>query len=505
VHVDMLDFASSGVYVSATGVSAANATLAANVRVRNDQAAAAAVSVDTVVVRADGSVAARLSTSGNAGAGATVPLSATAAFPNPHLWNGIADPYVYTVYAEVRVGGAVTDVVSVPFGFRFYSVDAAQGFSLNGQYLDLHGVNRHQDRLNMGWAITDAQHDEDMALIRELGATFVRLSHYEHAEHFHDLADRAGVVLWAEIPLVNENANTTAFINNAVQQMTELIRQNFNHPSVLFWGIGNEQRSDDTVTNNLLTALNTLVHQEDPGRLSTYAQCCTSDTGGLPAHSDVVGYNTYYGWYDAFGNADQFGAWADKLHAAKPTWKIGISEYGAGAGITQHADNPTAPDPYGTPHPEEWQNLVHESHWKQMKTRRYLWAKTIWNMFDFAVDSRNEGDTPGRNDKGLVTYDRKTRKDAFYWYKANWTTTPFVYVTSRRFTTRTTPTVTVKVYSNMDSVRLQVNGTTIGTATSTDRIFQWTNVALTTGANTVVATGTSGATTATDTVTWTRN
>ena len=505
VHVDALDFASPGVYISATNVSAANAMLASNARVRNDQTATAAVSVDTVVVRADGTVAARLSAGGNLSAGASALLSANAAFPNPHLWNGIADPYVYTVYAEVRVGGVVTDVVSVPFGFRFYSVDAAQGFSLNGQYLDLHGVNRHQDRLNMGWAITDAQHDEDMALIRELGATFVRLSHYEHAQHFHDLADRAGIVLWAEIPLVNENANTTAFINNAVQQMTELIRQNFNHPSVLFWGIGNEQRSDDTVTNNLLTALNTLVHQEDPGRLSTYAQCCTSDTGGLPAHTDVVGYNEYFGWYDAFGSADQFGAWADKLHAAKPTWKIGISEYGAGAGITQHADNPTAPDPYGTPHPEEWQNLVHESHWKQMKTRRYLWAKTIWNMFDFAVDSRNEGDTPGRNDKGLVTYDRRTRKDAFYWYKANWTTTPFVYVTSRRFTPRTTATVTVKVYSNMDSVRLQVNGTTIGTATSTDHIFQWTNVALATGANTVVATGTSGATTATDSITWMRN
>jgi beta-galactosidase len=505
VHVDAMDFASPGVYVSATGVSAASATLTTVARVRNDQTAAATATVDAVVVRADGTIAARLSASGSVGAGTTLPLSATAAFPNPHLWNGAADPYVYTVYAEVRVAGVVTDVVSVPFGFRFFSVDAAQGFSLNGQYLDLHGVNRHQDRLNMGWAITNTQHDEDMALIRELGATFVRLSHYEHAEHFHDLADHAGIVLWAEIPLVNENANTTAFINNAVQQMTELIRQNFNHPSVLFWGIGNEQRSDDTVTNNLLTALNTLVHQEDPGRLSTYAQCCTSDTGGLPAHSDVVGYNTYYGWYDAFGTADQFGAWADKVHAAKPTWKIGISEYGAGAGITQHADNPPAPDPYGSPHPEEWQNLVHESHWKQMKTRRYLWAKTIWNMFDFAVDSRNEGDTPGRNDKGLVTYDRKTRKDAFFWYKANWTTAPFVYVTSRRFNPRTTPTVTVKVYSNMDSVRLQVNGTTIGTSAGADHIFQWTGVALTTGANTVVATGTSGTTTATDTVTWTRN
>ena len=505
VHVDALDFASSGVYVSPTNVSATNATLGTGVRVRNDQTTAQAVTVDTVVVRADGTIATRLSASSSVPANASLLLSASTAFPNPHLWNGVADPYLYTVYAEVRVGGAVTDLVSVPLGFRFFSVDAAQGFSLNGQYLDLHGVNRHQDRLNMGWAITNAQHDEDMALIREMGATFVRLSHYEHADYFHDLADRAGIVLWAEIPLVNDITDSATFTANARQQLTELIRQNYNHPSVLMWGIGNEQRADNTPTNTLLTALNTLAHQEDPGRLTTYAQCCTSDTGGLPAHTDIVGYNTYYGWYDAFGTADQFGAWADNLHATRPTWKIGISEYGAGAGITQHAANPTAPDPYGTPHPEEWQNLVHESHWKQMKTRRYLWAKTVWNMFDFAVDSRNEGDTPGRNDKGLVTYDRKTRKDAFFWYKANWSTTPFVYITSRRFNPRTTATTTVKVYSNMTSVSLQVNGTAIGTSAGADRIFQWTNVALNTGTNTIVATGTTGTMTATDTVTWTRN
>ena len=505
VHVDALDFAAPGVYVRASSVSATNATLVTDVRVRNDMSAMQTVAVDIVVVRADGTIAARMLATGAVAAGASTLLSNTASFPAPHLWNGVADPYLYTVYAEISVGGTVTDVVSVPFGFRFYSVDAAQGFSLNGQYLDLHGVNRHQDRLNMGWAIGDAQHDEDMALIREMGANVVRLSHYEQAEHFHDLADRAGVVLWAEIPLVNSITDNAAFTNNARQQLTELIRQNYNHPSILFWGIGNEQRADNTATNNLLTALNTLVHQEDPSRLSTYAACCTSDTGGLPAHTDVVGYNTYYGWYDAFGTSEQFGAWADNLHAAKPTWKIGVSEYGAGAGITQHTASPTRPDPYGSPHPEEWQNLVHESHWKQMKTRRYLWSKLIWNMFDFAVDSRNEGDTPGRNDKGLVTYDRKTRKDAFFWYKANWTTAPFVYITSRRFTPRTGATATVKIYSNMESVRLTVNGTSTAASTGADRIFEWTNVALATGANTITATGTSGTMTATDTVTWMRN
>ena len=357
----------------------------------------------------------------------------------------------------------------------------------------------------MGWAVTNREHDEDMTLIRELGANVVRLSHYEHAQYFHELADRAGIALWAEIPLVNSITDSAAFRSNATQQMTELIRQNYNHPAVLFWGIGNEQRTDNTPTNDLLASLATLVETEDPTRLSTYAQCCTSDTGGLPAHSDVVGYNTYYGWYDAFGTSAEFGAWADNLHAQRPTWRIGISEYGAGAAVTQHAETPPQPDPYGTPHPEEWQNLVHESHWKQMKTRPYLWSKIIWNMFDFAVDSRDEGDTPGRNDKGLVTYDRRTRKDAFFWYKANWSSAPVVYISSRRFTPRTSATTTVKVYSNLDSVTLTVNGASRGAATGADRIFQWTNVPLTAGQNIVQAAGTSGATTAMDSVTWTRN
>jgi beta-galactosidase len=219
----------------------------------------------------------------------------------------------------------------------------------------------------------------------------------------------------------------------------------------------------------------------------------------------VVGYNTYYGWYDAFGTADQFGDWADKLHAAKPMWKLGISEYGAGAALTQHQDPPTAPDPYGAFHPEEWQNEVHEKHWKQMKTRPYLWSKIIWNMFDFAVDGRNEGDTKGRNDKGLVSYDRKTRKDAFFWYKANWTTTPVLYITSRRFTARSTATVNVKIYSNADSVALSVNGTSQGSKTSTDHIFLWTGVALASGQNAIQASATVGGSALTDSVTWTRN
>jgi len=245
----------------------------------------------------------------------------------------------------------------------------------------------------MGWAITDAEREEDMALIEELGATIIRLAHYQHSDHFHSLADRAGMVLWSEIPLVNEMTDSTAFRANARQQMTELIRQNYNHPSILFWGIGNEQRNNNAPTNNLLDELAALTHGEDPGRLVTYAHCCSSDSSGLPAHSDVVGYNTYYGWYDNFGAMEDFGAWADGLHATRPDWNIGVSEYGAGASVVQHQDPPSQPDPYGSPHPEEWQNLVHEVHWQQMSTRPYLWSKIVWTMFDFASDGRRVGNS----------------------------------------------------------------------------------------------------------------
>jgi beta-galactosidase len=343
-----------------------------------------------------------------------------------------------------------------------------------------------------------------MALIRELGATAIRLAHYQHAQYFYDLADRTGMVVWAEIPLVNAITASAAFTGNARQQLTELVRQNYNHPAIVFWSIGNEQRRDDAATNALLAELDSVVHAEDPQRLSTYAQCCTSDTGGLPQHTDTVGYNTYYGWYDAFGTSEQFAAWADGLHAAQPTWKIAVSEYGGGAALSQHADNPLQPAPYGLFHPEEWQNVLHETHWLALKTRPYLWGKFIWNMFDFAVDSRNEGDTPGRNDKGLVSYDRKTRKDAFYWYKANWSAEPFVYITSRRYTARPATPTTVKIYANVSAVELRVNGVSQGSTTSADHIFTWPDIALADGPNSIEAIGTADTKTFTDSVTWTR-
>jgi beta-galactosidase len=301
--------------------------------------------------------------------------------------------------------------------------------------------------------------------------------------------------------LVNDTTDSAAFTANAEQQMRELIRQNYNHPSIVFWSIGNEQRVDNAATNSLLADLAGIVNTEDPDRISTYASCCVSDTSAVATHAETTAYNKYYGWYT--GTTSGLGPNLDSLHAALPGRPIAVSEYGAGANPTQHALNPPQPPTTGAVHPEEYQALLHESSWKQLQARPYVWGKFVWNMFDFASDSRNEGSQPGINDKGLVTRDRAVRKDAFYLYKVNWNPAPMVYITSRRWTQRTTAATQIKVYSNASSVNLTLNGTSLGAKDGTDHIFIWTGVTLRAGTNTVTATATVNGTPVTDTVTWT--
>jgi beta-galactosidase len=504
LHVDLDDAGSPGVYLETSDVSAQGAQLRARVRVSNAAAGAAVAHVTLAVADAAGTVVASYAADLPLAAGETSEVALGGRIDTPHLWNGRADPYLYRATARVEEGAALVDAVAQPLGFRSFAVDPNSGFSLNGQPLDLHGVNRHQDRVNLGWAIGKAEHDQDMALLLELGATAVRLAHYQHSQYFYELCDRAGVVVWAEIPLVDAITDSQPFRDNARQQLRELIRQSYNHPSILFWGIGNEQRTDDAASNALLEDLAALVRTEDPARLSTYAHCCASDTGGLPQHADLSAYNEYFGWYT--GTYDQFGAWADALHAARPAARLALSEYGAGAALSQHQDPPQQPTPGGLFHPEEYQAVFHEAHWAALRTRPYLWGKFIWNLFDFASDGRNEGDSPGRNDKGLISYDRKTKKDAFFWYKANWSSEPFVYITGRRFEPRTTASIDIKVYSNLPRVSLRVNGVDASELGANDHIFRWPGSALRQGANQVEVTGKSadGSSVASDSVTWTR-
>ncbi|MGP4014789.1 glycoside hydrolase family 2 protein [Saccharopolyspora sp. 5N708] len=421
--------------------------------------------------------------------------------PNPHLWQGKSDPYLYRAIVEVidADSGSVTEAVTNPLGLRSYRIDANLGLFLNGRHVPLHGVNAHQDRLDKGWAVSASDRVQDFDLMDEMGVNALRTAHYQQAPQVYELADQRGYLVWTEVPLVDEITDGDAFRANIQQQLVEMVRQNYNHPSILFWGIGNEQRTNDAATNEVLDGLAGLVRSEDPDRLSTYATN-QGDTDELANHTDVIGYNKYYGWYDTSELGP--GAWADQLHAKDPGRRMSISEYGAGASVLHHEEDPEPPVTDGEWHPEEYQSLVHEQSWKEIASRPFLWGTFVWNMFDFASDGRAEGDTPGRNDKGLVTFDRATKKDSFFWYKANWTTTPFVHLTSKRWTNRSDATTTVKVYGTVDSVTLTVNGVSMGARTSSDHIYTWPDVRLSTGANDVVVTGTRDGATHTDTATW---
>src|SRR6266545_4541136 len=502
LSVRMLDNAGPGVYLRQRRVSATSATVDVTTKVWNNGTSARSVAIRAVITdAADAVVADTTSTPATLAAGAGSQLTQTVTIANPRRWQGKVDPYLYHATVEVRdaATGAVTDAVSDRLGLRSVSIDANTGLFLNGTHVALHGVNRHQDYLDRGWAIGDAEHTRDFDLMDEMGVNALRTAHYQQDQEVYNLADERGYLVWLEIPLVNSITDSAAFRSSAAQQLREMIRQNYNHPSIVFWGIGNEQHADDGATNELLDTLAAEVTAEDADRFSTYAHD-SQITSGLANHTEVTGYNRYHGWY--YGSSNDLGGFLDKLHTAQPMRRIALSEYGAGASIVQHQENPPKPVPDSDWHPEEYQALFHEAHWRQIQARPYLWGTFVWNMFDFAADQRSEGDTHGRNDKGLVTYDRATRKDAFYWYKANWTTTPFVYITSRRWTDRTVATTTIKVYATADSVQLALNGTPIGgPKTSTNHIYTWA-VTLSPGANTIAVTGTRGGTTLNDTVSW---
>ncbi|MDX5568876.1 glycoside hydrolase family 2 TIM barrel-domain containing protein [Streptomyces sp. ID05-04B] len=508
LHVRMTDFAGPGVYLRQSNVTAASATVTVTTKLWNDSTTTRSVRVRSVIADRNGNVVAE-----TVGTAQTVPaatgaeIAQTLTIDNPRLWNGVADPYLHNASVEIHDvtagGDRIADVVTEPLGLRSVAVDAGTGFRLNGNHLGLHGVNLHQERAVKGWAISDADHTEDFDLIQEIGANTIRMAHYQHDQKDYNLADERGLIVWAEIPLVDIVTDSAAFTTGAQNQLRELIRQNYNHPSIAFWGIGNEQIDyNGTATNTLLASLAGIVASEDPDRLSTYAvRGEDPDSAQAGLHTQVTGFNKYYGWY--YGSKDgDLGAWADNLHAQSPTRRIALSEYGAGANPAQHALNPPKPDPGGSWHPEEYQSLFHEAAWKQLAARPYVWGTFVWAMFDFASDGRNEGSQPGINDKGLVTRDRQIRKDAFYWYKANWATTPTLHITSRRWTQRTDAGAELKVYSNAGTVTATLNGTSLGALSSSDRIFRWP-VTLRPGPNTVVVTATINGSTYTDSVQWT--
>ena len=405
----------------------------------------------------------------------------------PHLWNGRQDPFLYQAEVTLFRNGLMVDRVTQPLGLRFYRIDPDKGFFLNGKHLPLQGVCRHQDRSEVGNALRPQHHEEDVALMLEMGVNAVRLAHYPQATYFYDLMDKNGIIVWAEIPFVGPGGyndkgfvDLPAFRANGKEQLKELIRQHYNHPSICVWGLFNEltELGDNPV--EYIKELNVLAHQEDTTRPTTSA---SNQMGDLNFITDAIAWNRYDGWYG--GTPADLGKWLDRMHKDHPEICIAISEYGAGASIYHQQDSLVKTVPTSWWHPENWQTYYHIENWKTISSRPYVWGSFVWNMFDFGAAHRTEGDRPGINDKGLVTFDRKVRKDAFYFYKANWNREePMLYLTGKRNTVRTQRLQTIIAFTNQAGAELFVNGKSYGKAIPDSyAILEWKNVELEPGEN----------------------
>ena len=499
-----LDHASPGVAWLQTKVSANEAIIDVTAHVSNGSKSAADRTLTVKLVDSAGKVVASESRPVHIEPGITPPFRLQLKVPRPHLWNGLADPYLYRAVAEISDAGTECDTVEQRLGLRSYYVDPDKGFFLNGKPYRIRGVCRHQDVWNQGWALSNGDHERDLKLIQEMGANAVRCAHYQQSDYFYSLCDQAGLLVWAEIPWVNDITPGAAFAETTRGQLLDLIRQNVNHASIFVWGLYNELRATTGDTHRLLQDLQVVAKGEDPTRPTVCAQDLNVWEGGrlvprptdpkiylrrpeLPKIPDLMGWNIYPGWY--FGSPDDAGPMLDQLRHTSRSGGICMSEYGAGANPLHHEENcQQQTNTVSQWHPEEWQNIVHEHDWATIKARPFVWGSFVWNMFDFVVAGRNEGGVPCRNDKGLLSNDRQLKKDAFFFYKANWSDNPVLYITSRRYAERTNRVTTVKIYSNAKQVELFTNGKSLGkSGTATNCVFLWNNVSLEPGENRITA------------------
>lgn len=487
-HISLTDYASSGIYLLQEKVEPEKAVVNARVVLEGRKGESSELQIQ--VKDLTGRIVAEKTTSVTFQGEEAETARLIFEINKPHLWDGCRDPYCYTVETVVLKNGLETDRVDEKLGLRYFRVDPDKGFFLNGKHLQLRGVCRHQDHAEIGNALSPLNHEEDLAIMLEMGVNAIRLAHYPQDKYIYDLCDRNGLVVWAEIPFIGPGGyrdkgfvDQLSFRENGKQQLIELIRQNFNHPSICFWGLFNELKQAGDDPCDYIRELNVLAHQEDPSRLTTAA---SNQGGELNELTDVVCWNQYFGWYG--GEPASIGQWADATHRKYPARGIGISEYGAGASIYHQQEELKKPVASSYWHPENWQAFFHEEHWKAIDQRPYLWGTFVWNMFDFGAAHRTEGEIAGKNDKGLVTFDRSHKKDAFYFYKANWNTTdPFVYITSRRLTRRKAQPQSIKVYSNQPEVELFLNGRSLGKQKTNYGMCVWENVGVEKGKNTLLA------------------
>lgn len=505
INITTTDYASSGLAITQDHISDKSADIHVVAKIENKQAHHTNVQVQTEIKDRQGKRVAitvrevTLSPQGINIIRQDLPVA------RPHRWNGVKDPYLYSLTTSVLLKGQTLDAVTQPLGIRRFEVIPGKGFFLNGQPYAMHGVTRHQEWQDCGNALSNAQHKTDLDLIREIGATTIRFAHYQQSEYLYSQCDTMGFVIWAEIPFVNNFSGKES--ENARQQLTELIRQNRNHPAIYVWGMHNEvySKTPDEHVAVLTRQLNDLAKTEDPDRYTV----AVSGYGEMnrPANlaADIQGMNRYFGWYE--GKIDDIEPWVSGLEKNYPDYKLMLTEYGADGNINQHTDSlSTDFDPVsGQFFPETYQTATHVKQWSVIEKHPYIAASYLWNMFEFAVPMWNRGGVNARNLKGLITYDRQQKKDAFYWYKANWNPAPMIYIAERRNNTNRPATVKVEVFSNLENITLTVNGNkpVTGHPGANKRDFIFDNITLQTGVNTLQASGIHNGKVYTDTITWT--
>ena len=487
VCISPLDHASPGVFIFQDKVDAAEAEL--RIRVLVDSKMEADVPIRTVVSLMDaaGKTVTRTEVTTVVASGRVESVNTAITVDKPHLWHGLKDPYLYDLKVELFDNDKCVDQYSKRIGLRSYHIDAKKGFYLNGKPYQLRGVNIHQDRAVKGAAVSEDDIRDDFDHIREIGANALRLAHYPHSSLSYELCDEMGILAWAEIPLVNQVTHDPGFAPNARQQLLEMIRQHGNHCSIFTWSLSNEMYHKTTAEPmGLLQELNALSHAEDPTRLTTLATNYRREP--LCCLTDIVAFNNYPGWYGS--NADAMAGELSRYNKVGASRGIGVSEYGAGGSILHQDLSLKRVDPGGEWHPEQWQAYLHERQYSAIMNAPYCWGSFVWAMFDFSSDGRSEGDRPGVNDKGLMTHDRKIRKDVFYFYSAQWSREPVLHLTSKRYRIRNTSDVSVKVYTNLKKVTLSVNGKALGDA-EPDALCaaSWKHVQLQKGSNQIKVSG----------------
>lgn len=486
VNIAVTDYASPGIYISQKNVNSKSADVSVKIKLENKKARAEAIQVSTTIYERDGKVKAQKQVPMVVSPQGRQMCEQEFSVKNPHLWQGLEDPYLYKVVVRLIANGQVIDEVIQPLGLRHFELKAADGMYLNGKKVPMYGVCRHQDWWQLGSALTDKEHDADLAIIKEIGATTIRFAHYQQAERIYAKCDSIGFMIWAEIPFVNRVSTHEG--DNAKQQLTELIRQNYNHPSIYTWGLHNEVYTPYNYTVALTTELNDLSKTEDPDRYTVSVNGYSTVNQNSNLNADIQGINHYFGWYG--GKIGDIEKWVTGMEQNFPDYRVIFSEYGAEANIHQQEERVGEVGRYFSQYyPETFATKFHEIQWGVISKHPYLVASYIWNTFDFATPATSQGGVKARNMKGLVTFDRKTKKDPYYWYKANWSKEPVLYITQRRATERENDVTPVTVYCNTGTPQLFVNGTEVKTLkqgnTAVHYIFE--DVKLNNGENVIQA------------------